>query len=107
MMTRGPIDDPVLRQFEGLEVTILDVKRSDATLPGARGGFRSQPSLTRAEREVLEGLLSGLRMEQIARRRGTSEVLVWSQVARIFRAFGVVSRGELLVRCRGLSRAAY
>ncbi len=108
MMTRGPVEDPLVREFTGLEVMIVEA-------PDPQGGFATiadddparAPKLTHAEREVLEGLLCGLRLEQIAERRGTSEILVWSQVARIFRAFGVVSRGELLVRCRGLLQIAY
>jgi DNA-binding NarL/FixJ family response regulator len=102
-MIRGPIEVPLLREYAGLEVTIVDGASLDP--PAPERGPESVPKLTQAEREVLEALLCGLRMEQIAERRGTSEILVWSQVARIFRAFGVVSRGELLVRCRALLQA--
>jgi DNA-binding CsgD family transcriptional regulator len=51
--------------------------------------------LTRAERDVLALLLSGLSNAEIARQRRTSVRTVANQVASIFDKLGVSSRSEL------------
>jgi DNA-binding NarL/FixJ family response regulator len=54
--------------------------------------------LSRAEREVVELLLSGASNAEIARQRGTSARTVANQAASIFRKLGVGSRMELAHR---------
>jgi DNA-binding NarL/FixJ family response regulator len=60
--------------------------------------FDALERLSRAEREVVELLLSGASNAQIARQRGTSARTVANQAASIFRKLGVGSRMELAHR---------
>lgn len=55
----------------------------------------SEVPLTRAQRAVLDGLLTGKSTREIALARGCAERTVANQIAAIFRKFGVHSRGEL------------
>jgi len=56
------------------------------------------PSLTRAERHVVELLTRGLCSKDIATERGTSLHTVNNQLAAIYRKFGVNTRQELLAK---------
>ena len=95
--------DPMIPPPEGLEVEMIELDGQQyAVLRIPRQGAAPAPRLTRAEREVLGDLLRGLRTQQIAERRGTSPRTVSNQIASIFRAYGVASRGELFARCRGM-----
>ncbi len=94
---------PPIPAPEGLEVEL--VERDGAAYAVLRFPSRSTgatPRLTTAEREVLADLLQGLKTRDIANRRGTSPRTVSNQIAGIFRAYGVASRGELFARCRGI-----
>jgi DNA-binding NarL/FixJ family response regulator len=51
--------------------------------------------LTRAELEVVEGVLAGHAMPVLARRREVSQRTVANQLARAYRKLGVASRHEL------------
>jgi DNA-binding CsgD family transcriptional regulator len=55
--------------------------------------------LTRAEREVVLGVLSGRSNQEIARVRGTSAYTVMNQLTNVFRKLDVNSRWELIARC--------
>jgi DNA-binding NarL/FixJ family response regulator len=57
------------------------------------------PSLTSAERQVVEHVLSGRSNAAIARARSTSSRTVANQLAAIYRKLGVSSRWELAARC--------
>lgn len=56
------------------------------------------PTLTAAERDVLELLLAGSSNAEIAKKRKTAIRTVANQVASLFRKFGVGSRAELAAR---------
>lgn len=58
----------------------------------------SIPSLTRAERHVVELLTRGFCTKDIATERGTSLHTVNNQLAAIYRKFGVNTRQELLAK---------
>ena len=62
----------------------------------ATTGAATSPLLTRAEAEVLAGLLRGLRDAEIARDCGTSVRTVAAQIAAIVRKGNVGSRAELV-----------
>jgi DNA-binding NarL/FixJ family response regulator len=62
----------------------------------ATAGAATSLLLTRAEAEVLAGLLRGLRDAEIARDRGTSVRTVSAQIAAIVRKANVGSRAELV-----------
>jgi DNA-binding CsgD family transcriptional regulator len=55
--------------------------------------------LTRAEREVVLGVLSGKSNQEIARERGTSAYTVMNQLTNVFRKLDVNSRWELIAWC--------
>jgi DNA-binding NarL/FixJ family response regulator len=57
---------------------------------------RAFAELTRAEIDVAEGLLGGLTMRTLARRRGVTERTIANQTLRIYRKLGVTSRHELV-----------
>ena len=59
---------------------------------------RPSPSLTRAERHVVELLTQGFGTKEIASERGTSLHTVSNQLATIYRKFGVSTRQELLAQ---------
>ncbi|HTJ80927.1 MAG TPA: helix-turn-helix transcriptional regulator [Polyangiaceae bacterium] len=52
--------------------------------------------LSRAEREVAEGIAAGLSSGQIAKRRGTSVSTVSNQLHSLYAKLGIGSRAELL-----------
>ncbi|MBM4780566.1 MAG: helix-turn-helix transcriptional regulator [Archangiaceae bacterium] len=56
------------------------------------------PTLTPAEQQVLELLLSGASNADIAKKRKTAVRTVANQVASLFRKYGVGSRAELAAR---------
>jgi DNA-binding NarL/FixJ family response regulator len=58
---------------------------------------RAYGKLTQSEVAVAESLLAGLRMRDIARRRGVSVRTIANQVASIYRKLGVSSCHELAV----------
>jgi len=58
---------------------------------------------TRAEREVIEGILAGLPNRAIAARRGVSPRTVANQIARLFAKLRVGSRLTLAIAVRGAS----
>jgi DNA-binding NarL/FixJ family response regulator len=51
--------------------------------------------LTRAELDVVEGVLAGYTMPVLARRRDVSQRTIANQLARAYRKLGVSSRQEL------------
>ncbi len=53
--------------------------------------------LTPAQREIVAEILAGRSNEEIARKRRTSPRTVANQIASIFRALGVKSRGALVL----------
>jgi DNA-binding CsgD family transcriptional regulator len=55
--------------------------------------------LTRAEREVVLGVLAGKSNQEIARERGTSAYTVMNQLTNVFRKLEVNSRWELIAWC--------
>jgi DNA-binding CsgD family transcriptional regulator len=55
--------------------------------------------LTRAEREVVLGVLNGRSNQEIARERGTSAYTVMNQLTNVFRKLDVNSRWELIAWC--------
>jgi len=55
--------------------------------------------LTRAEREVVLGVLSGRSNQEIAKDRGTSAYTVMNQLTNVFRKLDVNSRWELIAWC--------
>jgi DNA-binding NarL/FixJ family response regulator len=61
------------------------------------------PSLTQAERQVVQGVLNGRSNAAIASARRTSCRTVANQLAAIYRKLGVSSRWELVVRLSGKS----
>ena len=63
------------------------------------------PTLTRAERSVLDGLLRGVSLARIARGRRRSAATVKNQAASIYRKLGVHSRSELVARFAAPSAA--
>jgi len=56
------------------------------------------PTLTAAEQQVLELLLSGASNAEIAKKRKTAIRTVANQVASLFRKYAVGSRAELAAR---------
>lgn len=62
----------------------------------------SPPGLTRAEREVLDLLLSGASNRDIAVARGTSIGTVSVQVSAVMHKLGAASRAEVMYLCRAL-----
>jgi DNA-binding NarL/FixJ family response regulator len=68
---------------------------------GFRGGEAPLPAvLTRAEREVVKGVLAGKSNAAIAIARGGSPHTVANQLAKIYRKLAVSSRWELMSRCQ-------
>lgn len=59
---------------------------------------RVEPRLSRRERATLESLVAGASEKEIAAQLGISRHTVHDYAKRIYRAFGVRSRGELLAR---------
>jgi len=107
MTNREPTREPVIGPPDGLEVEVFELDGQEyAVLKIPKQGTSPTPRLTRAEQEVLGDLLRGLKTQQIADRRGTSPRTVSNQIASIFRAYGVASRGELFARCRGVQDSA-
>jgi DNA-binding NarL/FixJ family response regulator len=101
MANRETTQVPMLGPPDGLEVEMIELDGQQyAVLKIPKRGAPPAPRLTRAEQEVLQDLLRGLKTQQIAARRGTSPRTVSNQIASIFRAYGVASRGELFARCR-------
>lgn len=78
--------------------------------PGAVLGRRLRPPhpcdkekpLPAQMHKVLRGLLQGRSEKQIARDLGISPFTVNRHVQRLYRRFGVHSRGELVFRCRNM-----
>jgi DNA-binding NarL/FixJ family response regulator len=89
--TRVPRDlRASVMHIRGREVLVLSYSTVAA--------FDALERLSRAEREVVELLLSGASNAEIARQRGTSARTVANQAASIFRKLGVGSRMELAHR---------
>ncbi|WP_437596873.1 LuxR C-terminal-related transcriptional regulator [Sorangium sp. So ce590] len=66
----------------------------------------ASPALTPRERDVVELLVgTGLSYKQIAAQLGRSEGTVRTHTERIYRAFGVHSRLELIFACQALRDA--
>lgn len=77
-----------LFEAEGKEWAVLSfAPENGAPVPG---------SLSRAEQEVLQGLLAGQSNAVIARARGTSTRTVANQVAAVLRKLGLDSRRQLV-----------
>ncbi|MBX3231771.1 MAG: helix-turn-helix transcriptional regulator [Labilithrix sp.] len=68
------------------------------TWPGSRDSDPSGVTLSRAEREVLAGVVRGASNREIARARFVSERTVANQVASVLRKVGARSRYELIRR---------
>jgi DNA-binding NarL/FixJ family response regulator len=66
------------------------------SIPAGEG--QTVEGLTRAERAVARGVLSGWSNAEIARRRRSSPRTVANQLASIYRKLGVSSRAELAMR---------
>lgn len=56
------------------------------------------PGLSRAKREILEMLLRGMTVREIAAERGVTPNAVYCRIQRIYRHYGVHSRAELFAR---------
>jgi DNA-binding NarL/FixJ family response regulator len=92
----GPNSDVACRPPPGLEVVSIDVQgRELVLLRFPIPAPRLPGSLSRAEREVVAGVLQGRSNAEIARERGTSLRTVAVQLQSIFRKLGVGSRTEL------------
>ena len=90
---------------EDLSATELDVGGETFVLfewSSARVAFEG---LTRAERDVVSGILRGESNGDIGKRRGTRARTIANQVAGIFRKLGVQSRAELVARLSRPERA--
>jgi DNA-binding NarL/FixJ family response regulator len=76
----------------------LDIGRPGSTLAMLRESViaRSVVGLTRAEQELLTGLLDGKQITTMAQERGRSPRTVALQISGIYRKAGVSSRRELL-----------
>ena len=75
----------------------LDLTRSTASTASARSaGF----ALSDVERQVLELLLQGYRVAQIAATVGTSVSTVRKRLRRLLAKTGTRSQAELIARCR-------
>lgn len=100
------LPDSALPPPPGLSVESRDVTESSELVLSfpleAQGEVAVE--LTGAQREIVEGLLSGLTNVEIARRRGVSHFTVANQVAVIFAKFSVHSRLGLALLLR---RAAW
>jgi DNA-binding NarL/FixJ family response regulator len=84
----------------GLEVQLIEIGGTEyAILSFPKQPSKALPQLTPAEQDVLSDLLRGAPTQRIAERRGTSPRTVSNQIARIFCAYGVSSRTELLSLC--------
>jgi DNA-binding CsgD family transcriptional regulator len=57
--------------------------------------------LSAAESELLDGLLGGLRLAEIAASRGTSRETARSQLKSIFRKTGVATQSDLVALAAG------
>jgi DNA-binding CsgD family transcriptional regulator len=89
----APTDVRVLATtFQGHRALWIELPAAPSALP---------PSLTVAEREVVELLLAGRSNQEIADARGASYRTVANQLASIFRKVGVSSRVELVAKLSG------
>ncbi|MGZ3421543.1 MAG: LuxR C-terminal-related transcriptional regulator [Polyangiales bacterium] len=80
----------------GLVVYRIDVGGVAIAIAVFASPAASSAALTRAEREVVGAVASGLSNREIAEARGTSERTVANQIASIFRKLGVESRAALV-----------
>lgn len=93
----NPPETPVTRR---LRVWTIDPGDGVVAVVSAPARPAVSLELTRAERDIVDGIARGERNRAIARRRGTSERTVANQIAALFAKLGVVSRAELLVLLR-------
>jgi DNA-binding NarL/FixJ family response regulator len=75
----------------------MDTEKPSPPDPARIGGAESEP-LSAAQRRVLNLLVNGLSEKRIALRLDLSPCTVHNHIGAIYRAFGVHSRAELLVR---------
>ncbi len=97
----APASDPVrTRVPRDLRASVMHVGDREVMILSysTMAVFEALERLSRAEREVVEFLLSGASNAEIARQRGTSARTVANQAASIFRKLGVGSRMELAHR---------
>jgi len=80
----------------GFDIEIVEIDGQTLLLLERHVRPRATPTLTRAEQEVLEGLLRGESNAQIAAARGRSARTVANQLQSLFRKLGVGSRHELM-----------
>ncbi len=81
-------------EFGGERRLLFCFRTADAPLPAV---------LTRAEREVVQGVLAGKSNAAIAKARGGSPHTVANQLAKIYRKLAVSSRWELMSRCQKIA----
>jgi DNA-binding CsgD family transcriptional regulator len=82
-------------QFVSADNSDVHLSRVGDTIVISIGVPRLPPSLSAAEREVVQALLAGCSNIEIARLRGTSSKTVGNQLHAIYRKLGVGSRSEL------------
>ncbi len=74
----------------GEELLVLSFPLAPIALP---------PTLTEAERSVVEQVVRGASNAEIAKERGRSMRTIANQLASAYRKLGVSGRAELLARC--------
>jgi len=84
----------ILRLFVAGLAPLIGTKLASVASPNANG-------ITPRMRDVLARLLRGDSEKQVAARLGISRHTVHDHVKRLYRHFGVSSRGELLAACLG------
>ena len=99
---RSRIHDEWPQAPRGLRVTEFDLDGASLVVLSFPLDARAlPPSLTRAEREIAEGLLASQTTAELARTRGTSVGTVTKQVAALFAKVGVRSRSEFVACVSG------
>jgi DNA-binding CsgD family transcriptional regulator len=100
---RGPPASPrqrsVLRLFLDEFHRLWHAGKMAAANGTAGEESRPESHLSPRERQVLEGLLGGLTVKQVATNLGLSHRTVEGHVKSLHRKYNVNSRGELLARC--------
>ncbi len=102
----GSPDDAMwaIERLRSLETTLARVRHEIETVPAPRtpsvASDESLRSLSARERQVLDALLQGRRVSDVALDMGIAANTVRNHVKAIFRKVGVRSQTELLVRLR-------
>jgi DNA-binding CsgD family transcriptional regulator len=97
----GEDDDVELGEARSRALAVVQVL-ADGNAPDARAQHLAPAyGLSAAEAELLDGLLGGLRLAEIAASRGTSRETARSQLKSIFRKTGVSAQSDLVALAAG------